>query len=58
MDNPTAGRLIGLHRALEQPADVLGLIRPKAKMPAVNARVRVTARDEDGLLFVLFQESP
>src|ERR1700691_2156796 len=56
MDDPTAWRLIGLHRALEQPADVFGLIRPNENVPVVHALVRLTARNEDDFFSAPFQD--
>src|ERR1700691_2095888 len=56
MDNPTAWRLIGLHCDLEQPADVLRVIRPNANVPAVGALVRLTARNEDAFFSGSFQD--
>src|ERR1700678_2585333 len=56
MENPPAWRLIGLHRAFEQPADVLGVVRPNENVPVVHALVRLTARNEDAFFSASFQD--
>ena len=58
MDNSTACRLIGIRRALEQPPDVLGLVRANADVRAVRALVRFTVRDESALFTLCFQDLP
>ena len=58
MDDSTACGLIGIHRALEQAADIFGLAGTNANVRAVGAIIRIAVRDEDALFSVRLQDLP